>query len=123
MHFSLSHPKMYPFSIKHSSQIFHIIKLYINEYSRTSQNNGKQYFLQDHHPSKELKSLLNDPIVLGHHILLTGHRNAPVLQGVVCLPEEILPVILQALIERSHDSDTDHRANEAAHRRDLPILE
>ena len=42
---------------------------------------------------KELNNLLNDPVVLGYHILLTGYRNAPVLQGVIRLPKKILPVI------------------------------
>lgn len=72
---------------------------------------------------KELENLLNNSIVLGYHILLTGHRNAPVLQGIVRLPEQIFPVIFQAFVERSHDSDTDHRTDEAAHRRDLPVFE
>lgn len=45
------------------------------------------------------------------------------MQGVVRFPEQIFPIVFQALVERGHDDDADHRADETADRRDLPVLE
>lgn len=64
-----------------------------------------------------------NPIVLCHDILLVGHRDASILKRVVRLPEQVLPVILQALVKRGHDHDPDDRADQAADRRNIPGFE
>lgn len=73
------------------------------------------------HPSRKPNSLDN-PTILGHHVLLARYRDTSVLQRVIRFPEEIFPVILEAFVKSSHDDNTDHRAHEAADRRDPPAV-
>lgn len=54
---------------------------------------------------------------------LFGDRDGPVLQRVVRPPEQVLPVVLEALVERGHDEDEQHRPEQTGKAVDFPLLE
>lgn len=54
---------------------------------------------------------------------LLGDRDGPVLEGVVRPPEQVLPVVLEALVERGHREDEQHRPEQTGQAVDFPLLE
>lgn len=54
---------------------------------------------------------------------LLADRNGPVLERVVRPPEQVLPVVLEALVERGHDEDEQHRPEQTREAVDFPLLE
>lgn len=55
--------------------------------------------------------------------ILFGDRDGPVLEGVVRPPEQMLPVVLEALVQGGHDEDQQHRPEQTRQAVDLPLLE
>lgn len=67
--------------------------------------------------------LLHDArALLGDHRLLR-HGHGAILQRVVRLPEQILAIVLQALVGGAHHDDGQHRGDQAADAGDAPLVD
>lgn len=56
-------------------------------------------------------------------IALLRHRNRSILERVVGPPEQVLPVVLETLVQSGHHEDDQHRPKQAADTVDFPLLE